>query len=57
MVAINTGWLRPDVGSLRRHGVEALVLGDLGHFPMLEQPTRFNGVLREVVDRLSSGRG
>jgi pimeloyl-ACP methyl ester carboxylesterase len=57
VVAINTGWLRPDVGSLRRHGVESLVLADLGHFPMLEEPTRFNGVLREVVNRLSSARG
>lgn len=57
VVAINTGWLPPDVASLQRHGVEALVLGDLGHFPMLEDPTRFNRVLLEVVDRFRSGRG
>lgn len=50
VVAINTGWLRPDVESLRRHGVGALVLSDLGHFPMLEAPARFNAVLRDVVD-------
>ncbi len=54
VIAINTGWLPPDVESLARYGVQAHVMADLGHFAMLENPARFNRLLAEVLDALPS---
>jgi pimeloyl-ACP methyl ester carboxylesterase len=34
-----------DVESLRRHGVEPIILTGVGHFSMLEDPDQFNPVL------------
>jgi pimeloyl-ACP methyl ester carboxylesterase len=48
-VAINPGIAPTDVESLRRHGVEAIVLEDVGHFAMLEAPDRFNRVLAAAL--------
>ena len=31
--------------SLRRHGVEPIILAGVGHFSMLEDPDQFNPVL------------
>jgi pimeloyl-ACP methyl ester carboxylesterase len=56
VVAINSGWLPPDVESLARHGVQAQIVAELGHFAMLEHPGRFNAVLAEVVDGFRSTR-
>jgi pimeloyl-ACP methyl ester carboxylesterase len=42
-----------DIPSMRRHGVEVVSMSDVGHFPMLEAPGRFNALLREVIERFS----
>jgi pimeloyl-ACP methyl ester carboxylesterase len=34
-----------DVESLRRHGVEPIILTGVGHFLMLEDPDQFNPLL------------
>jgi pimeloyl-ACP methyl ester carboxylesterase len=38
-----------DPESLRRHGMELVTLAALGHFPMLEDPRRFNQILRDAL--------
>lgn len=45
IVAINPATAPTDIASLRRHGVEPILLEDVGHFPMIEAPDRFNAVL------------
>ena len=38
---------RPMRASLRRHGVRPILMSGVGHFLMIEDPDRFNGVLGE----------
>ena len=45
VVAINPDVAPTDVESLRRHGVEPIILHGVGHFSMLEDPDQFNRVL------------
>lgn len=45
VVAINPDVAPTDVESLRRHGVEPIILRGVGHFSMLEDPDQFNPVL------------
>ncbi|HEX2700816.1 MAG TPA: alpha/beta hydrolase [Acidimicrobiales bacterium] len=45
VVAINPDVSPTDVESLRRHGVEPIILTGVGHFSMLEDPDQFNAVL------------
>lgn len=45
VVAINPDVSPTDVESLRRHGVEPIILTGVGHFSMLEDPDQFNRVL------------
>ena len=45
VVAINPDVSPTDVESLRRHGVEPIILTGVGHFSMLENPDQFNPVL------------
>jgi pimeloyl-ACP methyl ester carboxylesterase len=49
IVAINPGIGPTDVDAMRRHGVEAIVLEDVGHFLMIEGPDRFNPVLAATL--------
>jgi hypothetical protein len=42
-VAINPNISPTDIDSLRRYGVEPILVADVGHFPMLEAPDRFIG--------------
>jgi pimeloyl-ACP methyl ester carboxylesterase len=49
LVSIHPAFRPPDEASLRRHGVRTVVMDDIGHFPMLEDPDRFNGVLEEIL--------
>ena len=48
IVAINPA--PTDVDSMRRHGVEPVVLEGVGHFLMLEAPDRFNPVLAAALE-------
>jgi pimeloyl-ACP methyl ester carboxylesterase len=52
VVALNPGSRPTDVEALERHGVRTVVLDGVGHFPMLEDPARFNRVLTDVVESL-----
>ena len=49
VVAINADHRPTDVEALRRHGVEAVLMSGVAHFPMLEDPDRFNRLLGETV--------
>lgn len=53
VVAINADDRPTDVASLARHGVEVVVMPKTSHFLMMEDPERFNGLLRAAIeDRL-----
>ena len=54
IVAINPGIGPTNVDSMRRHGVEPIVLDDVGHFPMLEAPERLNPVLAAALTSFGS---
>jgi len=49
VVAINADRQPTDHDSLAKHGVKAFVMPDIGHFPQLEDPARFNRSLDSVV--------
>ncbi len=49
IVAINPDIGPTDVDSMRRHGVEPIVLEDVGHFLMIEAPDQFNPVLAATL--------
>lgn len=50
VVAINPDVAPTDTESLRRHGVEPIVLSNVGHFLMLEDPDQFNSALATTID-------
>jgi pimeloyl-ACP methyl ester carboxylesterase len=49
LVSIHPAFRPPDRESLQRYGVRAIVMEDVGHWPMLEDPARFNAVLEEIL--------
>jgi pimeloyl-ACP methyl ester carboxylesterase len=49
LVALNPADGSTDVDSLRRHGVEPLLLEGVGHFPMLEAPALFSSALVQTL--------
>jgi pimeloyl-ACP methyl ester carboxylesterase len=49
VVAINPDIAPTDADSLRRHGVEPIVLEGVGHFSMLEDPEQFNATLASTL--------
>ncbi len=51
VVAINPDLGPTDGDSLRRHGVEPIVLEAIGHYVMLEDPERFKAVLASTLDQ------
>ena len=51
-IAINPDHPPTDFESLKRHGVEVVLMPGVGHFPMLEDPERFNRVLGSVIEKL-----
>jgi pimeloyl-ACP methyl ester carboxylesterase len=50
--AINPDDSPTEEGSLRRYGVEPVIMPSVGHFPMMEEPGRFNAVLRQPLQRI-----
>ena len=54
IVAINPDIAPTDIDSMRQHGVEPIVLTDVGHFPMIDDPQQFNPILATT---LASFRG
>ena len=49
-VAINPEQPPTDLESMKRHGFDVVLMPGVGHFPMMEDPERFNALLREVVE-------
>jgi pimeloyl-ACP methyl ester carboxylesterase len=52
VVAINPDYRPTDVASMKRYGVEVVFMSGVGHFLMMEDPERFNRLLRTVIDKL-----
>ena len=53
IVAINPDIAPTDTESMRRHGIEPIVLKDVGHFLMIEDPKQFNPVLGATLATFS----
>jgi pimeloyl-ACP methyl ester carboxylesterase len=53
VIAINPETPETDVASLSKHGVEVMAMSDVGHFPMLEAPDRFNRLLRTAIEKIA----
>ena len=49
VVAINPDFQPTDEASMRRHGVEPVIMPGVAHFPMLEAPDAFDRVLAGVI--------
>jgi pimeloyl-ACP methyl ester carboxylesterase len=52
VAAINPDTPPTDVASMKRYGVEALVMPGVGHFLMMENPEGFNPLLRTAIDKI-----
>jgi pimeloyl-ACP methyl ester carboxylesterase len=52
VIAINPEQPPTDVASLGRYGVGVLLMAGVGHFPMLENPERFNAILKTAIDNV-----
>ena len=52
-VAINPDNAPTDVPSLQRHGFDVIIMPGVGHFLFLEDPARFNGLLRTAIVKLT----
>jgi pimeloyl-ACP methyl ester carboxylesterase len=55
IIAINSEDRAADLESMARHGVEVVVMPGVGHFPMMEDPARFNEILIRVLERFDRG--
>jgi pimeloyl-ACP methyl ester carboxylesterase len=49
VVAVNPGYRPTDLGSFHQQGADVVVMGDGGHFLMLEDPAGFNRILEQVI--------
>jgi pimeloyl-ACP methyl ester carboxylesterase len=52
--AINPGFKPNDKASFETHGVDLIVVDDVGHFVMMEDPHRFNQSLSNILTRLAT---
>lgn len=52
VVAINAALFPTDTASLGQRGVQAIIMPEVGHFLMMEDPARFNELLREALGRM-----
>jgi pimeloyl-ACP methyl ester carboxylesterase len=53
VIAINPDNAPTDTASLRRYGVETMIIPGVGHFVMMEEPPRFNRILETAIERMS----
>jgi pimeloyl-ACP methyl ester carboxylesterase len=51
VVAINPDYQPTDTASLKRYGVEVVLMPGVGHFLMMEDAERFNRLLRTAMDK------
>ena len=52
LTAINSDRWPTEVDSLERHGAKVVLMSGVGHFPMMENPARFDRLLIEAVEEL-----
>jgi pimeloyl-ACP methyl ester carboxylesterase len=52
VVAINPDTPPTDLISMKRFGVEVLLMPSVGHFLMMENPEGFNPLLRTAIDKI-----
>ena len=50
IVSINPQDSATDIESMRRHGVDVVLMPGVGHFPMMEKPQEFNALLEEIAN-------
>jgi pimeloyl-ACP methyl ester carboxylesterase len=50
LVAINPDYRPTDIDSLKRYGVSTVIMPEVGHFPMMEDPEAFNRVLHQTIN-------
>ena len=53
-MSINAGYEPTDVESLERHGFRTIVVPEVGHFLMMEEPEAFNRLLERTVAEFAS---
>jgi pimeloyl-ACP methyl ester carboxylesterase len=53
ITAINSDNAPTDTASMKRYGVEVVVMHGLGHFLIMEDPKQFNDVLQGVIKRMT----
>jgi pimeloyl-ACP methyl ester carboxylesterase len=51
-VAINPANAISDTVSMRRYGFSVFPMPGVGHFPMMEKPKDFNGLLLKAIDKI-----
>ena len=52
VIAINSDNSPTDVESMNRYGVQVMIMHGVGHFMMMEDPDRFNRLLKTAIDKL-----
>lgn len=57
VVAINPNNAPTDVASLNHYGVQVVIMPGVGHFEMMEDPSRFNDLLGDAITKLTTPTG
>ncbi|HET8674618.1 MAG TPA: alpha/beta hydrolase [Blastocatellia bacterium] len=52
VIAINPDNAPTDIASMKRYGVEVMIMPGVGHFLHMEDPERFNGLLMKAIGKL-----
>lgn len=52
VIAINSDNAPTDTASMQRYGVKVILMPGVGHFLMMEDPERFNRILRTAINEL-----
>ena len=53
VIAINSDNSPTDVESMNHYGVQVMIMHGVGHFMMMEDPDRFNRLLKTAIDKLN----
>jgi pimeloyl-ACP methyl ester carboxylesterase len=53
VIAINPDNAPTDEASLNHYGVQVILMPGVGHFLMMEDPQRFNGLLNAAISKLN----
>lgn len=57
VIAINADDPPTDIESMERYGIDVILMSGVGHFLMMEDPQRFNPLLRKVIGKLLDEAG